>query len=131
MAVLQGKGVKPHRVAKGATPWQIVKFNGLRPQKTKGSSNTTNHIKNQKALPSPDIFQYIPEHPQGKHIEEDMANAGMHKHTCYNLIGPKQIRLPVMEGKKSSQLVVKNFFTGHLDQKNQDIDDQQIFDYRW
>ena len=41
---------------------------------------TANQIIEQKASRAPEIFQHVIKHPEGEHIEEDMFDAGMHKH---------------------------------------------------
>ena len=44
-----------------------------------------NDIKIQKSFRSPDVFEHTAKHPEGKHIEEQMPHAAMHKQVSNGL----------------------------------------------
>ena len=80
-----------------ATGWQIylepeteyvvsVKFKGLPAHVDKSCADPCYHVKDEKAFRTPEIFQYVSEHKQGKHVEKNMKDATVHEHIRDKLI---------------------------------------------
>lgn len=119
------------QVADGCCIRQVLELECLHRKKAKRCAQPANKVKDQEAFRPPDIFQDAAEHPQGKHIEKDVLNGPMHEQVRNELVRMKKFRLPVMQGKKYFELVVKNTFADPLREKYKDIDDNKILYDRW
>src|SRR5664279_708226 len=94
-----------------------------------GGADTANNVKSQKSFWSPVIFQYASKHPKYQHIPENMQEAAVQKHVSNNLMGFKKIRPDIVQGEKILHKMRTAAFHGQLDQENDDINDDQVFDY--
>src|SRR5690606_4673923 len=80
----------------------------------------------QEALRTKHLFQYRPEHEQGKHIEENMGNATVHEHVRDDLPDVESGRIGVVHAEE----VVCPRKNQRTSDETDYIDDEQILYYR-
>ena len=72
------------------------------------------------------MFECTAEHPNGKHIEENMLEVGMHEHISYQL---GQIEIRCKKKMQAERIVQVNavFLGNHIPKKAQHIYNKQVF----
>src|SRR5215217_7476446 len=78
-----------HHCTGGAHGRRTIAGNVFHCQMCNCSTNTTNQVKEKKALRSPPVFQLPPKHPQSQHIKKNVEQKTMRKHVRGNLVGPE------------------------------------------
>ncbi|OPZ63454.1 MAG: hypothetical protein BWY83_03402 [bacterium ADurb.Bin478] len=68
------------------------------------SAHTCDEVINQKFFTTPNIFQYISEHPKRKHIHGNMRQTSMHKQMRKELVRTKKFAGKIMESEVLSQI---------------------------
>lgn len=102
-----------------------------------GCSNTAKQIKREEAFGAEVVFQNRPEHPQGKHITEEVhesafvigvypGHMAMHKQMRNELPKAKIVRLPMVERqiRRNVYALTAQYYRG---QKKQTINNEQVF----
>ena len=91
----------------------------------KSGTDSADHIIEEKLLRSPHILNHAAEHPQGKHVEEQMRESGMHEHISEELI---YLEIARKEEVKSKHAVQVDALTAEhpCGGEHKHIDNQQI-----
>ena len=89
-----------------------------------GGTYTGNYIIKQEFFRSPHLFQHRAEHPQSKHIEEDMRKTAMHEHVGNELVRLKLRRCKIMQAKHICKVNIHRTFQHNSGQVKQPVDNQ-------
>ena len=85
----------------------------------------TGEVVVQKALGAPDPLELGAKHEQGEHVEEDVADAGMHEHVRNHLPRLELRRTGVIARQQGTE-VRRQEMRHHIEDA---VDDQQVADY--
>src|SRR6185295_7958925 len=95
-----------------------------------GCSESAENIIVQKFSAAPDIFHGCAEHPEGKHIEEDVPEIPVHEHIGEKLPPPEFFRFEIMQSEQVPQ-VNTTLVKDESGEKKNSIDDKKVLnDFR-
>lgn len=99
-------------------------------QVAKPCANAADEVVDQEAARAPIVFQYIAEHPKSEHIENYVAPVGVHEHVGEELPDAETAGGHGVEGQHGGDIVEAVAFQHHGGKENDEVDDEQVFDYR-
>lgn len=87
-------------------------------------------IVDKEAAGPPEVFEDIAEHPEGKHVEEDVAPAGVYEHVGEELPEAETAGGDGVEGQHGGDVVVAVALEHHGGEEHDEVDDEEVFDHR-
>ena len=93
-----------------------------------GRTDASNQVVAKETPLSPCVFDRCAEHPEGEHIEEQVAEITMHEHISDNLPDMEVGGGKIMQAEDSVQVELAG--QHNFRQKEQAIDYQQVFNHR-
>ena len=89
-------------------------------------SQAAHHVKDEELFSSPIIFQHIAEHPQRKHVEEDVRKSSVHEHIGDELVRAEFFRAEIMQAQDIGKINIQFCFENNSGNKKNPVNDEQV-----